>query len=44
MYESKYYKENGVEKKDEITSGALTTGVICTVIAILFALLKAIGS
>lgn len=44
MYESKYYKETEVEKKDEITSGALTVGIICTIITILFALLKSFGS
>lgn len=40
MYESQYYKENKVDEKDDITSGALTAGyiitVICTLIALIF--------
>jgi hypothetical protein len=40
MKRSEYYSESNVEQKDSITGGALTVGVICTVIALLFALLK----
>jgi len=44
MYESQYYKENKVDEKDDITSGALTAGYIITVICTLLLLIQYIGA
>jgi hypothetical protein len=35
MYRSEYFQEKNVELKDSITGGALTTGIITTVIVLL---------
>lgn len=44
MYDSQYYQENKSEQKDSITSGALTTGIIITVIVGILLAIKCITS
>jgi hypothetical protein len=44
QYKSEYYNESNVEQKDSITSGALTTGIICTVIVFLLTLLGCLNA